>query len=148
MKRIFNKKIEAEILIDENVEWIQFNPRDYEEKPYVIIEMKQFNFAAHANKCSDCKKFLDSFGKESLDWYISYSDKVFRLDTGQIGQKGFPKNEIKFTISDYNPGTKLTLVFHKLPTDKTEIKTLLEIAVEKEDYENACILRDLIKEKN
>ena len=63
MIKIFNKKLNAEILIDENVDWIQFNPRDYEEKPYVTIEMKEFNFLIHANKCSDCKKFLDSFGK-------------------------------------------------------------------------------------
>ncbi|MFT0716847.1 UvrB/UvrC motif-containing protein [Flagellimonas lutimaris] len=148
MIRIFNKKLDAEILIDENVEWIQFNPRDYEDKPYVTIEMKGFNFPAHGNKCSDCKKFLDSFGKDSLHWYISYSNKVYRLDTKHIGQKGYSENEIKVTMSDYNPGTKLTLVFHKIPTDATELKSLLANAVENENYEKACVLRDLIDEKN
>tara|TARA_B110000114_G_C14780287_1_gene272513 strand:- start:87 stop:527 length:441 start_codon:yes stop_codon:yes gene_type:complete len=146
MIRIFNRTLNVEILIDEKVDWIQFNPRDYEEKPYVVIEMKEFSFPHHANECSDCKKFLDSFGKESIDWYISYTNKVFRLDTKQIGIKGYPQNEIKVTMSDYNPRTKMTLVFHDLPTDKTELKNLLEFAVVNEDYENACVLRDLINE--
>lgn len=147
MIKIFNKKLNSEILIDESVDWIQFSPRDYEEKPFVVIEMKEFSFLQHANKCSDCKKFLDSFGKESVDWYISYSNKIFRLDTKQIGIKGHAENEIKVTMSDYNPGTKMTFVFHRLPTDKVELQNLLESAVDNEDYENACILRDLINEQ-
>jgi len=146
MIRIFNKTYNAEFLIDETVDWIQFNPRDYEDKPYVIIEMKEFNFPQHAIKCYDCKKFLDSFGKESTDWYISYSNKLFRLDTKNLGIKGYPQNEIKVTMSDYNPGTKMTLMFHDLPTDKKELKNLLDLAVINEDYKNACVLRDLINE--
>tara|TARA_B100001971_G_C18130634_1_gene504608 strand:+ start:154 stop:597 length:444 start_codon:yes stop_codon:yes gene_type:complete len=147
MIKIFNKKLNSEILIDETVDWIQFNPRDYEDKPYVIIEMKEFSFLHHAENCTDCKKFLDSFGKESVDWYISYSDKIFRLDTQQIGMKGYPQNEIKLTtMSEYNSGTKMTLVFHSLPTNKIELQKLLESAVDNEEYENACILRDLINE--
>lgn len=148
MIRIFNKKLGAEILIDENVDWIQFNPRHYEEKPYVILEMKEFHFTSHANKCSDCKKFLDSFGKESVDWYISYAKKTYRLDTKQIGQKGYAENQITVTMSDYNSGTKLTLVFHDIPTDENELSALLANAIDNEDYEKACVFRDLIKEKN
>jgi hypothetical protein len=148
MIRIFNIKLDVDILIDESVDWIQFNPRHYEEKPYVILEMNEFHFPSHANKCSNCKKFLDSFGKESVDWYISYSKNTYRLDTKQIGQKGHPENQITVTMSDYNPGTKLTLVFHDIPTDETELNTLLTNAVDKEDYENACVFRDLINEKN
>ncbi|MGG5485574.1 hypothetical protein [Gaetbulibacter sp. PBL-D1] len=147
MIKIFNKTLNSEILIDESADWIQFTPRDYEEKPYVIIEMNKFNFLHHANKCSECKKFLDSFGQESVDWHISYSNKIFRLDTKQIGIKGYSENEIKVTMSDYNPGTKMTLVFHNLPNDKVELHNLLELAVVNEDYENACVLRDLINEQ-
>ena len=40
----------------------------------------------------------------------------------------------------------MTLVFHDLPTDKAKLKSLLKLAVEKENYENACLLRDLINE--
>ena len=83
-----------------------------------------------------------------MDWYITYSSKVFRLDTKQIGIKGYAQNEIIVKSSDHNSGTKMTLGFHDLPTDITELKKLLDMAVEKEDFENACVLRDLIKEQN
>ena len=50
------------------------------------------------------------------------------------------------TISEYNPGTKMTLVFHQLPTDKSELNMLLEKAVDSENFKHACFLRDLINE--
>jgi hypothetical protein len=146
MIKIFNRKLEAEILIDEHSSWIQFNTRDYEDKPYVIIELKEFSFPQHAYKCEDCGKFLSAFGKDSLDWYISYSNKVFRLDTSKIGGIEYPSNEIKVTMSDYDPGTKMTLVFHELPTEVAKLQNLLKEAVEVENYTKACVLRDLIKE--
>lgn len=144
MIRIFNKKINTEIIFDDQVEWIKFNPRDYEEKPYIIIEFKNFSYPHHAKKCSDCKKFMESFGKESLDWYISYYDKTYRLDMKELGQGRHPSNEIRITMSEYESGTKMTLIFHQLPTDKNELESLLDKAVLVEDYEEACTLRDLI----
>ncbi len=132
--------------MDEQVDWIQFTPRDHEERPYIIIEMKEFDFLRHAEKCRDCKEFISAFGNHSLDWHISYNDKVFRLDVEQIGKGEYPHNEIKLTMSDYNPGTKLTLIFHPWPTDKTKLKILLQNSVLDEIYEDACIIRDLINE--
>jgi hypothetical protein len=146
MIKIFNSKLGAEILIDESVDWIQFNPRDYEEIPYVIIEFKEFDFPRHAIKCSDCRAFMDSLGSETVDWYITYSNKKFRLNLKHFGQDTYPKNQITVTMSDYNPGTKLTLVFHELPTDKEQLDLLLKQAELDEDYENACVIRDLINE--
>jgi hypothetical protein len=148
MIRIFNKKLNVEILIDDKVEWVQFNPRHYEDKPYVIIEFKKFSFPRHAKKCSDCKQFLEAFGKDSVDWYISYFDKLFRLNTKEVGKDGHPSNKvIDIPMSDYNPGSRLTLVFHELPTDKSELKSLLEKILSIENFEKACLLRDLIKEE-
>lgn len=146
MIKIENKKLKVEILFDENVNWIQFSPRDYEDKPYVIIEMKNFNFFEHVKKCCECKKFIDSFGKETTDWFISYNKKIFRLDTKEIGIKTYPSNKITITNSDYNPGTKLILLFHEFQANKNELEKLLVTAIENEDYERACILRDLINE--
>ena len=148
MIKIFNKKLEAEILIDENVDWIQFSPRHYEDKPHVILEMREFHFPAHAEKCSDCKKFMESFGTESVDWYISYDNNIYRLDTRQIGQNGYAENKVTVTMSDYNPGTKLILMFSDIPTDKNELKSLLKKTVQSEGYEKACVIRDLMEEKN
>lgn len=143
---IFNTKLDSEILIDETQSWIQFTPRHYEEKPFVMIEFKNFNFVKHAYGCEDCKKFMNAFGQESVDWYIKYGDKVFRLDTKEIGPGKYPHNEIKVTMSDFDPGKKITLIFHQIPIDKFEINSLLQKAIANENYESACILRDLLKE--
>lgn len=146
MIRIFNEKLNLEIKIDEKSEWIQLTPRDYEDNPHVIIEFKGFDLLRHAEKCADCTKFIDTFGKDSLDWHISYLDKVFRLDTKEIGNRIYPSNEIKVINSEFNSGTKMTLVFHLLRLSKDELKKLLKEAEKLENYENACIIRDLINQ--
>lgn len=149
MIKIFNKKLNSEILIDEKASWIQFTPRIYDDIPYIIIEMKEFNLITHSTNCKDCKNFLNSFGNDSLDWYlnISESNKIYRLNTKEIGNKKYPSNEIKtIDLSDYESGTKLTLLIHKIPTDKKELIILLNSAVEDENYEEACKIRDLINE--
>lgn len=147
MIKIFNKKQKAEILIDEKSSFIQFSPYDYEEKPYVIIEIKDFNLIRHAAKCYDCNNFFKSFGKNSTNWYISYSDKVFRLDMKELGKNNYPTSKISLTHSEYNSGTKLTLLFHELPTSKEELKKHLKLSIQEENYEKACVLRDLINDK-
>lgn len=146
MITIFNKKLNVEILINNKSDLIQFTPRDYEEKPYVIIEIKDFNFIEHTRKCADCNKFFYSFGKNSADWYISYSDKTYRLDMKELGKNHYPSNKITITHSEYNAGTKLILRFHELPMKIEELEKLLMISVELEDYEQACIIRDLIND--
>jgi len=148
MIRIFNEKLKVEIQIDDKSDWIIFTPKHYEENPSVKIEFKNLNFPYHANSCSNCKQFIDSFGKESVDWYITYFDKIFRLDTSQIEKKGYLQNKIEVTMSDSDPRTEMVLLFHRLPTDKSKLKTLLKIAEQNEKYEDACILRDLIMEQN
>jgi hypothetical protein len=145
MIKIFNRKINSEIIINENVSWIQFTPKHYEEKPYVTIEMKGFNFVQHSNSCIDCKTFIESFGQESYDWYISYSNKIFLLNTKDIGGISYPSNKIVVTSSEYNSGTSLTLIIHELPVEKDKLEILLLEAVANENYEKACVLRDLIE---
>lgn len=148
MIKIFNRKLDSEIIIDDSVDWIQFNPRHYQEKPFVNIEFKNFSFPHHALNCEDCKKFMKSFGSDSVDWYISFSKKTYRLDMSSIGSGDYPFNEVKVVMSEYNPGTKMTLIFHELPVDKEELRIHLTNAVEIENYEKACIIRDLINEKH
>lgn len=147
MIKIFNKKQKVEILIDEKSSLIQFSPYDYEEKPYVIIEIKDFNLIRHVTKCDDCNKFFNSFGKNSTNWYISYSDKIFRLDMKELGKNNYLNSKISLTHSEYNSGTKLTLLFHELPIRKKELERLLIVSVEQEDYEQASIIRDLINDQ-
>lgn len=142
MIRIFNIKNNTEIIIDDSVDWVQFTPKDYDEKPHVTIELKGFNLFQHSQHCNDCKNFINSFGKDSIEWLISYSNKVFRLDTKQIGQKQYGANEIKTSISEFENVTKMTLAFHDIPTDNKKLEILLNEAVELENYEKACIIRD------
>ena len=147
MIKIINRKLNVEISIDEEKDWIKFNPRHYEDNPYVEIEMNGFDFLLHSNKCPDCKLFLNSFGQDSTDWYISYSEGTFRLDTKQLGSKDYTQNKIKFGIDDCNNGTRMTLKFLELTTNKIELQELLNLHVIKENYEYACVIRDLINEK-
>jgi hypothetical protein len=49
------------------------------------------------------------------------------LDTKEIGKDGCLSNEvINFTISDHNSGLIFTLVFHELPTHKSELESILK----------------------
>ncbi len=39
-------------------------PRHYEEKPFVIIEFKGFDFPRHAYGCEDCKNLWTHLDKK------------------------------------------------------------------------------------
>jgi hypothetical protein len=145
MISIFNKKLDTLIKIG-NVDWITFMPREYEDKPNVIIEFGNgFHFARHAQKCEDCGLFLKAFGSKTLDWYITYNEKIHRLDLSTLGSKDYYDNEIKFTSSTYNYGTRMKLIIHPMTTDDGDIQSFLKRAIADEDYETACLIRDLEK---
>jgi len=144
MIAVFNKKKNVLIQIDEKKDWIQFSPYDYMEDPYLKIEMKNFNYLKHSEKCTDCTQFLDSFGTESTDWRISSSNKVKIINMTELG--GNSKNQIKSSISDYHTGSIIMLSIYDTDIDKESLQEALNYKVEKEDYKSACILRDLIHE--
>lgn len=147
MIKIYNKKRERSILVDDSVDWIVFTPKDYDDIPHVIIEFKNFNYLIHAADCPDCKEFIQSFSTESADWYLSWGNKIFSLRTDGLGQKGYAKNQIKHTVSDHDDHSRLTLVFHNLPADNVKLESRLKEVIDTEDYEKACIIRDLMEEK-
>lgn len=144
MIKIFNKKTKEEISIDESIDWVQFTPKHYEENPHAIIELRGFDFLNHARNCHDCSRFVAVFGKETFDWYIEFHGKIFILNFKEIGLKGYGENEMMLANREYFYGTRITLRFLDLPIDHCELKILLEQVLELEDYERACILRDLI----
>lgn len=145
MIRIFNKKKKVEIRIDDTVSWVRLMPHDYEEKPYIKITLEHFDFPRHAQTCSDCKAFLDSFGNETFDWCVQYLGKTKRLDTTYV-ESGHAKNQIQTVLSYDFTGTYITLTFNSLPFEKEELREILNEAVQLEKYEKACIIRDLINE--
>lgn len=145
MISIFNKKLDFQINIGK-VDWITFMPREFEEVPNVVIEMKNgFNFMRHGETCKECGKFLSDFGSNTLDWFIKYDDKIKRLDLSTLGSKEYFSNHIVFTNSIYDYGTRLKLIIHPLTTEKEDIQKYLAELIEREDYETACLVRDLDK---
>ena len=147
MIKIFNKKKGTEITIDETYSWIKLIPKDYEDQPYVKIEMDGFDLLSHSIMCNDCKLFIDAIGTSTVDWIISYMDKTFRLDLSKSIDSDQSKSKIQYKNSNYEYGTNLTLYFHELPIDKNELEKLLNNAVAIENYENACVIRDIIKDE-
>ena len=146
MITIYNSKTKSVINIDDSVDWIQVTPMDYLKPAHIKIEMKGFFLGQHAASCKDCNSFIKSFGKESNEWFVVYNLKKYKIATNSIGSKEFGENELKHTISDFVYGT--TLTFSVLELNIEELNQQLENAVLEEDYKNACVYRDLIKEAN
>lgn len=145
MITIYNKRESFKIEIDDTIPQITFTPRDYEEVPFVKIQLKGFNFHTHSLKCEDCKAFLNSFGKNSLDWFINYSGKTERLDLSSFGSE-YSQNQSTFRISEYESGSVLKLNLSTLPKDKQTIQRQLQVEIKLENYERCCILRDILLE--
>lgn len=144
MMRIFNTKTKSEIIIDEKLDWVQVMPMDYMIPAHIKIELKGFFFGNHASNCKDCNSFIKSFGKNSNDWLLEYNLKKYKIDTNSIGSNEYGGNQIKQTISDFEYGTVLVLSIMELNIE--ELNLLLIDAVSNENYENACVYRDLIVE--
>ena len=142
MIKIFNPITQKSILIpDSGTDGVIFTPRDYEVIPFVKIELIGFDFMRHALKCDDCSSFVKCFGSETLDWYIDYGKGNLRLDVSNIGKSGFNENQIKHSNGKYEYGTTIRLKLHQLQNEE-EIKARLELDVQNEEFEKACILRD------
>lgn len=145
MIRIFNRKLQVEIRIDDQLDFVQLTPRDYDDEPFVLIELNGANFLHHAQNCSECSQFIKALGTRTVDWYIEYSGKVRRVDTQRLGLD-HGKSHIRYVNNRYFNGTKMCIGFNPLPLEKEALEKLLREKVLQEDYEEACILRDLIKE--
>ena len=61
-----------------------------------------------------------------------------------LGTKEFGKNHITMTNSEYNYGTRIQLEILKI--NKVELDELELNSVNIEDFEGACLYRDLKKE--
>ena len=144
MIKIYNKKTNNSILIDESLDWVQLMPMLYLDKPFLKIEMEGFYFGNHAESCLDCKSFIESFGVSSNHWFLEYNSVLYLIDTENIGIENSVNNELKQVFSDYFNGTILTLSLFEL--DKTQLRKLELQSLEIEDYESACKYRDLLKE--
>lgn len=146
MIQIFNKNKNLSIQIEE-ANWVQFIPHDYEEEnPYVIIELRGFNFFHHAENCDDCGSFLNDLGTNTLDWFISFQGKTRRLDMITLGKKE-NENMVTNILSEFDTGSKLKLNLHFLPTDKKELALFEKEYAINEEFEKAAIVHRLINDE-
>lgn len=141
--RIFNPKSNHEILINTSASGVIFHPRTYEDKPYFEIKLLNgFNLSNHALTCDDCGDFVKSLGKETVDWYLEYENNSYRLSLENLGTD----TKLKFINSYYEFGTILQLPVHEIPVDKSSLIKLRDYLIEVENYEKACVIRDLIND--
>lgn len=142
--KIFNPKSNHEILLDTSVSGVIFHPRNYEDKPYFEIKLLNgFNFIKHAAGCEDCGSFYGSLGKNTVDWYLEYEGKTYRLNLEDLGSE----TKVTYKNSFYEYGTIIKLAVHDIPVELNELLKLKDKLVSNEEFEKACIIRDLINEK-
>jgi hypothetical protein len=147
MLKIYNQVSNECILIDDQVGWINVTPRDYDQPPHFIIELQNgFDFMRHTRTCKDCNSFMEALKFGSKDWFLEFLGKKYLIYTKSLGSKEFGENQIKFTNSEYNFGTRIQ--FEVLRLDPNQLKELEITAVGEDDFENACLYRDLQKENN
>jgi hypothetical protein len=144
MLKIYNRTNNNAILIDDKLGWVMVNLRDYDDPPHVIIELNGFDFMRHARSCEDCESFFDALKSKSEDWLMDFNGKKYFIRMNDLGSKEFGKNQIKMTHSEYNDGTRIQLEILKL--DNWELDELEMNSIDIEDYEGACLYRDLKKE--
>ena len=100
-----------------------FTPRDYEDIPFVKIELKNFDFHRHSKTCKDCGAFINAFGTNSIDWFINYSGKTRRLDLSYFGSE-FSDNHSQFKMSEFGNISILKLNLSTLPDSREELNAL------------------------
>lgn len=147
MLRIFNKKLNAEIQIDDKLSWITVTPKTYEDKPHIKIEFScGFRFLKHTQTCIDCDAFLKSFGKNSYDWFVEYMENQYVIITDSFKPSVYGENSMSDINSKFKYGSEIQFKVMKL--DKETLNTMLSESVSNEEYERACIFRDLSIELN
>jgi hypothetical protein len=132
MIRIFNKKLKKSILIDESFPQVSFEPRQYEDNPYVRIKLSGIHFSNHAMSCDECSTFQKSFGTDSMDWHIEFLGRTRRLNLSKFGDHE-NANKVEWRLSPFFSGSTLKL---NICTDTVEsLSEELHLRENIEDYE-------------
>lgn len=141
---IYNRKKNNEIKIDDTHHSVTIMPTDYDEEyPNILIELKNIDFERHAFKCDDCKALCDDFGTNTVDWFVEWKNKNYRLNLSNLGNKR-DQMLVSWTVSHYFTGTRLKLMISTESVESLE-KDLNE-NLELENYEHCVFLRDRIEQ--
>jgi protein-arginine kinase activator protein McsA len=140
MIKIFNKRLDKAIDIDETLPDIGFEPKHYEVgNPHVRIKLPGFHFSHHAETCPECGAFRKAFGSVTTDWFITYLGKTFRLDLRRFSVN-YNDNLLshKNSIDFYGSELKLNLDLSTIE----DLQKQLTKALDSEDYETCSLIRD------
>jgi hypothetical protein len=147
MVSIYNIKENITINIDDTLSFVSVNPKFYDEPPHFIIELKNgFHFSRHALNCSECSAFEKGLYSGSNDWRLDFNGKKFLIIADSLGSKQYGKNSLKYINSYYQFGTLMQIEVE--PLEVTELHEKELTSVSEENYERACLYRDLQKELN
>jgi hypothetical protein len=142
MIRIFNSKLNVAIEIDESFPQVGFSPRHYEiDNPHVRIMLPGIDFFRHSDNCADCAAFKAAFGSDSIDWFISFLDKTYRLDLRKFSSHHRDNLASRKNSADFY-GTELKFNLDISTID--DLKSQLAKELISENYEKCSILRDKI----
>lgn len=143
MLRIFNKQKGYEITIDDTHHSVTITPKDYEDNPSILIELKNIDFLRHALKCEDCGAFKNDFGTTSTQWHIEWNNKKYRLNLSRLGKK-YDATLIQWSVGYYFTGTKLKFIISTETVASLEDELAYSESIE--NFEHCAFLRDRIKE--
>ena len=145
MITIYNRKLKHKIEIDDSLDWVQVNPKTYEDRPHFRIELGNgFQFLDHATKCKDCNAFRVGLASNSVDWFVHFEGKKYLIITDSVGSKIYGKNHLEDRNSFDFYGSIIQLEL--LPLKEKELENERILSERAEDYEKAEYCRDMILE--
>lgn len=146
MVKIFNKKLDKEIIFPDN-DNIQESPKFYDEdNPHIKLEIKctlNNSWMRHAQTCEECGSLFKSFGSNSRDWFLEYNQETYQMDLSTLGQN-YKDNKIQDICSYYFTGSILQFNVK----DKETLKKELENQEIDENYEECKLILESIKIMN
>lgn len=142
MINIINYKKGVQISIDDQHHAVTITPKTYEEDyPSILIELRNIDFQRHALKCPDCKKLNEDFGTSTVDWFLIWNNKKYRLDLSKLGTTR-DRNMVSWQVGYYFTGTKLKFLISTESVESLQLE--LDKSLEVENYEHCAFLRDRI----
>lgn len=110
---------------------------------YISFEFPNFNWLNHAMSCEGCKAFFDSFGKDFSPWLLFLDNEYYLLDTKNFGNHDSHfENLVYYETSSKFEGTRVK--FRKIKKNIEDLQLRMQEEVEKEEYLNCAVLRDII----
>jgi len=143
MIKILNSELDVEIEI--NYDGLIITLKDYEENPFVKIELDGVLLGDLRFDFIELDKLFNSFGKYTNTWFLYFNTKLLRIDTQFFYHNKYGENS--YQQIDGNDGTKTLITFklHEFQTEIESLKKQSDFYVRNEDYRKADEIAKLIE---